>query len=161
MIKEIEERIERAKKAVYTASLGIIEEVDYATLKCRVKPKAKIKDTDGNYIELPSLDEVPLLCLKGGDSIIIAAPKIGDVVILLHQYFPISLNDNKTYEVPYERRQSFSDIIAIPAIFVSTDKIPEIAEDEILVYHKSGAYIKFNSEGELEIKAKKVNFKKL
>jgi len=151
MIKEIEEMIQRATKAVYTLSLGIIEEADYTTLKCKIKPKAKIKDAEGNYIEIPSLEEVPLLCLKGGDNVIIAAPKKGDVVLLLHQYFPIELKDNKPYEVPYERRQAFSDAIAIPAVFVASDSIPEIAEDETLIYHKSKNYAKFDKDGNLKI----------
>lgn len=151
MIKEIERMIERARRAVYTISLGIIEEVDYTTLRCRIKPKAKIKDTEGNYVEMPSLEDVPLVCLKGGDSVIITAPKKGDVVLLLHQYFPINLKNNKTYDVPYERRQAFSDVIAIPAVFVEADTIPALVEDEILIFHKSKSYAKFDKDGNITI----------
>lgn len=140
-----------------TVALGIITQVDLQKLRCNVKLKHKIQ---GNEIEL---FDVPVAVPKFHDSSLIFAPKEGDIVLVIFSKYEIQeqLDSHAVVDVNELLKFNLNNAIVIAGIYTAVDEVPTIDQEEILLWHKTGAYIKFRQDGSLEIKASRVDFYKL
>jgi len=172
LIKLVESKIDE----INTVALGKITKVDLSKLRCNVKLKHKIQ---GNEIEL---FDVPVAVPKFHDSMIIVAPKEGDIVLVVFSKYELEeqLKNKDIVDVNELLKFNINNAIVIAGIYTAVDSIPEELDEEcilikhesgsyfkfdheenVILQHKSGAYIKFDKNGNLEIKAKRVDFLKL
>ncbi len=144
IIKLIDEKLSRLN----TVALGIITSVDLSKMRCNVKLKHKIR---GNEIEL---SDVPIALPKFNDCVIAIAPKEGDVVLVVFSKYELEeqLKDGNPVDVNEILRFNINNAIVIAGVYTLVDSVPAINQDEILILHKSGNYIKFNSDGTITIK---------
>jgi len=160
----IEKGISKRLDSIYTAIPAIVTKIDLSTMKCDIQPKMKLKNPANNtFEELPIIQDVPIAYPKTADSVLLMPPEVGDVVLVLFSKYALEtlLKDKNTADVNDIRRFSINDAIIIAGLFTSVDSIPNMNEGEIMLYHKSGAYIKFDAQGNLTIVAKTINFNKL
>lgn len=145
-----------------TTEVVIVESVDYTTWKCSVRPKPKI-DVRGDVQDMPIILEVPIAVQKAGNSVILMPVKVGDIGICTFSKHAIDnlLIDFNTVEITIPRTFDLNDAIYIGGTFVEAEDIPSISSDEMLLYHRSGAYIKFDSSGNITIKGKTINMVEL
>ena len=157
MIEKLKRLVESEVEGVNTVALGIITQVDLQKMRCNVKLKHKIQ---GNEIEL---FDVPIAFQKFDESAIIVAPKEGDNVLVVFSKYELEeqLKDESVVDVNELYLYDINNAIVIGGLYTAVDQIPAINEDEILIWHKSGAYIKFKQDGSLEIKASRIDFLKL
>ena len=157
MIEQIRKLIDIKLDHLNTVTLGIITQVDLQNMRCNVKLKHKIQ---GNEIELFN---VPIAFQKFDDSAIIMAPREGDIVLVLFSKYELEeqLKDRNIVDVNEFHLFDINNAIVIGGLYTAVDQVPSINQDEILIQHKTGAYIKFKQDGSLEIKASRVDFYKL
>ena len=152
---KIRKLIEEELEDVETVALGIITQVDLQKPRCNVKLKHKIK---GQEIEL---FDVPIVFPKFHGSSIIFAPHEGDVVLVVFSKYELEeqLKNRETVAVNEIFRFNVNNAIVIAGVYTLVDKIPPIQEDEILIWHRTGAYIKFKADGSIEIRGKSINIR--
>jgi len=148
MIEQIRKLIDIKLDNLNTVSLGVITQVDLSKLRCNVKLKHKIQ---GNEIEL---FDVPIAVQKFADSSIIVAPKEGDVVIVLFSKYELEeqLKNKEVVDVNELLKFNINDAIVIAGIYTMVDQIPQLNQDEIIIQHSSGNYIKFQQDGKIVIR---------
>jgi len=148
IVEKVRKMIEDLLDDVETVALGIVTSVDLTKLRCNVRLKHKIK---GQEIEL---FDVPIALPKFNDCVIAIAPKEGDVVLVVFSKYELEeqLKDGNPVDVNEILRFNINNAIVIAGIYTLVDSVPAINQDEILILHKSGNYIKFNSDGTITIK---------
>lgn len=148
-MKELVELIERTRRKVWTLAPAVILDIDYSKMRAKIKLKARVKNEKGEFVEPPEVEDCPVLPIKGGDNVVIVAPKKGDVVLALFSYHPLDglLDTKDVADVKYERRQDVTDAIVLPGLFTLADAVPEVGEDEVLMRHASGTKVKIDKDG--------------
>ncbi|WP_290597031.1 MULTISPECIES: hypothetical protein [unclassified Archaeoglobus] len=148
LLKILDERIERKLARMNTAALGVVTQVDLQKFRCNVKLKNKVH---GKEVEL---FEVPIAVQKFGSGSVIVAPSEGDVVVIIFSKHELEeqLKNNEIVQVNEILRFGINNAIVIAGIHTLVDPIPQINQDEILIQHKSGNYIKFQQDGRVVIK---------
>ena len=155
MIEQIRKLIDIKLDNLNTVALGIVTQVDLSKLRCNVKLKHKVQ---GNEIEL---FDVPLALQRFRGSVIIVAPHEGDVVLVIFNKYELEeqLKNRKPVDVNELFKFSLNHAIVVAGVYTSIDAIPKIKDEEILIWHRTGAYIKFMSDGGIEIRGKYVNIR--
>jgi len=145
---KIHKMIDDILEDVETVSLGIITSVDLAKLRCNVKLKHKIRRQE---IEL---FDVPIAFPKFNDCVIAIAPKEGDVVLVVFSKYELEeqLKNREPVDVNELFKFNINNAIVIAGIYTLVDSVPAVNQDEILILHKSGNYIKFQQDGKIIIK---------
>jgi len=146
--EKIHKMIEDLLEDVETVALGIITYVDLTKLRCNVKLKHKIR---GQEIEL---FDIPIAFPKFNDCSVIIAPKEGDVVLVVFSKYELEeqLKNREPVDVNELLKFNINNAIVIAGIYTLVDSVPTINQDEILILHKSGNYIKFQQDGKIIIK---------
>ena len=160
----INKGIENRLDSLWTAIPATVVSVDYSTLTCSVQPKVKLQNPSSEELEdLPIIQGVPIACQKSGDSVLLMPPVVGDVVLVLFTKYALDnlLKDDQTADPNNVRRFSINDCIVAGGLHTSIDTVPTIAAEETMLYHRSGAYIKIDSDGDITIHGKTVNITKL
>jgi hypothetical protein len=139
---------------INTLALGKITQIDLSKLRCNVKLKHRIQ---GQEIELFDL---PIAVPKFADSSITIAPAEGDICLVVFSKYELEeqLKNKDIVAVNEILQFNTNHAVVLTGIFTLVDQIPQINKDEILIWHKTGAYLKFKEDGSLEIKAKRVDF---
>lgn len=155
MIEQIRKLVDIKLDNLNTVALGIVTQVDLSKMRCNVKLKHKIQ---GNEIEL---FDVPIALQKFRGSVIIAAPHEGDVVLVLFSKYELEeqLKNREPVDVNELFKFNLNNAVVIAGIYTSLDAIPQVNDEEILIWHRTGAYIKFMSDGGIEIRGKYVNIR--
>lgn len=145
----VDKLISRRLEAMWTCIPAIVDSVNLTNYTCSIRPKVKL---DG--AELPIIPDVPILAMKGGSSVILMPVAAGDIVLALFSKYALTelLKDQNPANHKDVRRFSIDDAMVLPGLFTGVDSVPSIAADEMLLYHKSGAYIKFLSNGDLKVR---------
>ncbi|MCK5217562.1 MAG: hypothetical protein KAJ93_07220 [Methanosarcinales archaeon] len=160
----INKGIENRLDSLWTAIPAKVVSINYSTLTCSVQPKVKLQNTSSEELEdLPIVQDVPIACQKSGDSVLLMPPEVGDTILIMFTKYALD-NLLKDYQTSYPnniRRFSINDCIVVGGLHTSIDTVPTIASEETMLYHKSGAYIKIDSDGDITIHGKTVNFTKL
>jgi len=145
----IDSRIEK----VNTLAVGKITSIDLNTWRANVLLKSKIQDST---IELQN---VPIAVQGFGAGSIHIAPAVNDVVIVGFSKYElqVQLGDNDPCVVNERILHNLNHAIILSGVHTEVDSIPVVAADEILIEHKSGSYLKFKSDGSIEIKTTGIN----
>ena len=148
MIEKIKKLIDVKLDNINTVALGIITQVDNSKLRCNVKLKHKIQ---GQEIEL---FDVPIALQKFNDCVIAIAPKEGDIVLVAFSKYELEeqLKNRDPVDVNELLKFNINNAVVIAGIYTLVDSVPMINQDEILILHKSGNYIKFQQDGKIIIK---------
>ena len=160
----INKGIDKRLEALWTAVPAKVVSVDYSTLTCSVQPKIKLQNPSSEELEdLPIIQDVPIACQKSGDSVLLMPPEVGDTILIMFTKYALDnlLKDSQTSDSNNVRRFSINDCIVVGGLHTSIDTVPTIASEETILYHKSGAYIKIDSDGDITIHGKTINFTKL
>lgn len=156
----IEKMIAQRLESVWTCAPATVVKVNSGLYTCDILPKAKLGELDA-----PILTDVPIIAMKGGASMIIMPVAVGDVVLAMFSKYSLDnlLKDSSTAEHGDTRRFSIDDAMVLPGIMTSIEPLPAVAgaADEMLIYHQSGGYMKFDAAGNLTINAKTINFTQL
>lgn len=155
MIEQIKKLVDIKLDNINTVALGVVTRVDLSKMRCNVKLKHKIQD---NEIEL---FDVPIALNRFYGSAIIITPKEGDIVLVLFNKYELDeqLKNRDVVNVNELLKFNLNYAIVIAGVYTSIDAIPHVSNEEILIWHRSGAYIKFFSDGSIEIRAKSVNIR--
>lgn len=149
-------------KELQTVEVVIVESVDLATMKCSVRPKARI-DVHGNVQDMPQILNVPIAFQKSGNSVMLVPPKVNDVgtVVFSKHALDTLLINRDTVEIMIPRTFDINDAIYISGLYTGVENVPSISPGEVILHHESGSYIKFFANGNIEIKANKVDINEL
>jgi len=149
-------------RELQTAEVVIVEAVDYTTWTCSVRPKARV-DVHGVVQEMPVIMGVPIIVQKAGGSSILMPIKVHDVGTAVFSKHALDniLIDKSTVAISIPRSFDINDAIYIGGNFVESDTIPPVSEGELLIYHHTGAHIKFDNNGNVEIRANRIDFTEL
>ena len=160
----INKGIENRLDSLWTAIPAIVISVDYSSLTCSVQPKVKLQNPTSEELEdLPIIQDVPIACQKSGDSVLLMLPEVGDTILIMFTKYALDnlLKDSQTADPNNVRRFSINDCIVVGGLHTSIDTVPTIASGEAMFYHSSGGFLKFDIDGNLEIKAKTIDFTKI
>lgn len=148
----IKKHINARLRSFETMEVVIVESVDLSTLTCAVRPKARV-NVYGNVQDMPQIMNVPIALQKSGNSAILLPPKAGDVGTCVFSKYALDalLIDKDTVEITIPRTFDINDAMYIGGNYTETESIPSISEDELLIYHKSGAYIRIDSDGNISL----------
>ena len=149
-------------KALQTVEVVIVEAVDYTTMRCAVRPKPRI-NVRGDVHDMPQIMNVPIAFQKAGDSVVLMPIKVGDVCLAVFSKHALDnlLIDKNTTEITIPRSFDINDCLVINGLYTQLENVPTIADGQMLLYHASGAYIKFDSVGNITIKGKTINMVEL
>ena len=156
--------IDQRLESLWTAIPANVISVDYSTLTCSVQPKTKLTNASSDELEdLPIIQNVPISFQKSGESVLLMLPEVGDVVIVMFTKYALDnlLKDYQTADPGNVRRFSINDCIVVGGLHTSIESVPAIASEETMLYHRSGAFIKIDSDGDITIHGKTVNITKL
>ena len=155
MIEQIRKLIDIKLDQLNTADIGVITQVDLQRFRCSVKLKHRIQ---GHEVEL---FDIPIAFHRFYGSAIIVAPHEGDPVIVLFNKYELEemLKNRDVVDVNELLKFNLNNAIVIAGIYTDVDAIPTINAEEILIWHRSGAYIKFNKDGSIEIRGKTVTIR--
>jgi hypothetical protein len=101
----------------------------------------------------PQLLNVPVLHPKFGGSSIVICPAVGDMVLVgITKHDRDPLLTGKT-NVPVNQYTSFSinNAVVLSGTFTSSSTPPSMVAGEILLQHATGSFIRFHSDGSIEI----------
>ena len=149
-------------RELQTVEVVIVDAVDLTTMKCSVRPKAKI-DVRGSLQDFPTILNVPISFQKSGDSVLLIPPKVNDIgtVIFSKHALDTLLINRDTVEITIPRTFDINDCIYISGNYTEVEDIPSIAEGEMILHHESGSFIKFFANGNIEIKGNRVDINEL
>lgn len=156
--------ISQRLEAMWTAIPAVVTKTNLTTMKCDVMPKMKLENPQTEELEeLPIILDVPVAFQKTAGSVLIMPPEVGDVVLVLFSKYALDnlLKDVQTADHDDVRRFDIGDALIIAGLHISTDTIPAMGTGDILLQHKSGAYLKFDSAGNLTIYAKTINLNEM
>ena len=155
MIEQIRKLIDIKLDNLNTVTLGKITEVDLTKLRCNVKLKNKIQ---GQEIEL---FDVPVAVPKFHDSVIILAPKEGDIVLIIFSKYELEeqLKNKDIVDVNELLKFNLNNAIVLAGIFTMVDEIPsELDKEMLLIKHKTGNYIKLDKDENMLLQHKSGNY---
>lgn len=149
-------------RELQTVEIVVVEAVDLTTMRCSVRPKARI-NIRGNAQEMPTILSVPISFQKSGDSVLLIPPKVNDVgtVVFSKHALDTLLINRDTVEITIPRTFDINDCIYISGNYTEVEDIPSIAEGEMILQHESGSFIKFFANGNIEIKANRIDMNEL
>ena len=156
--------IDQRLESLWTAIPANVISVDYSTLTCSVQPKTKLTNPPSDELEdLPIIQDVPISFQKSGGSVLLMLPEVGDVIIVMFTKYALDnlLKDYSTADPDNVRRFSINDCIVVGGLHTSIESVPAIASEEAMLYHKSGAFIKIDSSGNITLHGTTINYTKL
>ena len=158
--RKIQEIFEKQTNGLWTATIGVVTKAGTRVVDVQVKNKIMV---DGSEEAFPVIKDVPVLFPHTGNLSVVSPLVIDDVVLLIFTKYNLQglLDSSSTLLSRDSRQFSLNDVVAIPGFFLSSDTLPVVSEDEGIVKHKSGSYIKFKSDGGIEIKTSKFEVNEL
>lgn len=146
----IEQRIQK----VNTLSVGVLKKVDLARWRADVQLKYTIQGVPLNLTDVP----IALQSFKTGALHI--APTAGDVVLVGFSKYEIQKQLRNRDIVPVNELvlHNLAHAVILGGIHTESDTVPTLQAGEILISHKSGTYLKFCENGDLETNAPHLNF---
>jgi len=152
--QSIVELINRRIEKVNTLALGRITKVDLATWRVSVRLKHKIQD---NELELVN---VPIAVQAFGAGALHIAPAVGDIVVVGFSKYELQkqLRNRDIVAVNELVQHNLNHAVILSGIHTESDTVPAVAVDEIVISHKSGTYLKFCANGDLETNAPHLRF---
>lgn len=137
----------RAVDRVNTCRVGVLSQVDLPRLRCNVLLKGLLQ---GQQVEL---FEVPIAVQAYHGSVLIVAPKVGDVVLVTFTKQDLERQLKTRDVVPVNERHQFSinNAVVIAGLYTLADTPPTVGEDEVLLHHASGTEYRIRQTGDIEI----------
>lgn len=128
--KLVDEMIEKRLETMWTVIPATVVSVDHAKYTCSIRPKVKLEGED-----LPILQDIPILAMKGGSSVILMPVAAGDVVLALFSKYALDnlLKDKKTTDHGDVRRFSINDAMVLPGLFTSVESVPAHDSSKIVI----------------------------
>ncbi len=130
---------------------GIVESYDKTKNTCVVKPAIKKVYDNGDVVELPLIENVPVMFQQTVNSIISLPIKKGDGVVLI--FMQRSIDDWKStggiIEPSDTRKFDLSDAIAIPGLFGLNEGLS--GDDEAIVIKSNDSKIRIEGTSEVNI----------
>lgn len=162
IISLIKKYVNLGFQTLETSEVVIVESVDLSVWTCSVRPKAKLNIV-GKAIDAPIIMNIPIAVQKAGGSVILMPINVGDVGLCVFSKYALDnlLIDKETNSIKIPRTFDYNDAIYIGGLYTELDTIPSITEGEMLIKHESGSYIKFGVGGNIELKAKRIDFTEL
>lgn len=144
--KMIEQRIEK----VNTLSVGVLKKIDLARWRADVQLKYTVQGVPLNLTDVP----IALPAWKTGALHI--APTAGDVVLVGFSKYEIQKQLRNRDIVPVNELvlHNLQHAVVLGGIHTESDTVPAVQAGEILISHRSGSYIRFTEEGDIQIGAK-------
>ncbi len=126
--------------SVHTVIPGVIEKYDGKRIG-NVKPQIQKKLADGTYLELPVIEEVPIIFPGATDFGMTWPLQKGDPVMLHFAERSIEewLNDGGEAKPEDARRFSLTDAIAIPGMYNLSEPFPESNNEDFMIIYKESS----------------------
>jgi len=148
----IKKHISKRLNSLETVQVVIVESVNYTTMKCSVRPKAKV-NVSGTMQDRPIILNVPTAFQKSGDSVILLPPTVGDICVCVFSKYALDnlTIDKSTNSITIPRMFNINDCLLISGLFTGIETVPTIAEGEMILHHHSGSAIRFSNDGKIYI----------
>ena len=148
----IKDGIEARMAAVNVSIPAEIVSYSSATQKCSVQPSIKRKYEDGTVINLPIINDVPVLFPRAGKAFISFPLKAGDSVLLIFSQRSLDswLETGGIVEANDQRKHAFSDAIAIPGLYPFND-LADGADDTNIVVRNDKLKLSIKPDGKFKI----------
>lgn len=109
---------------------------------------------DGTFVELPPINDVPVMFQSAGGGILSFPVQVGDTVLLLFSdrgldEWKASTGSEDVYHPRTRRNSSLADAIALPGLYTTENNLGPSAEDVELNF--KGSTIKIFSNGDVQI----------
>ncbi|MCK4648730.1 hypothetical protein KAT51_04315 [bacterium] len=150
--RKIQEIVEAQTNSLWTAAIGVVTKAGTRVVDVQIKNKIVV---DGSEEAFPIIRDVPVLFPHTSNLSVVSPLIVNDTVLIVFtKYNSKGLLDSSNTLLSRDSRQfSLNDAVAIPGFFLSPDALPEVSEGEGIVYHKSGCFVKFDSDGKINIKS--------
>ncbi|MDD1695087.1 MAG: hypothetical protein LUQ71_10225 [Methanoregula sp.] len=155
MGEQILSLIDKRMDLLNTVDIGTVIAVYDGETCVDVKLKHKIGDAE------TIIKRVPIAYPKFGDSEIVIMPVIGAVVLVAYTKYERSrqLNDDSITAVNPLLKHAIGNAIVIGSPFKNGEAAPSgLTTGEIQIQHKSGTYLKFCANGDIETNAPHLRF---
>lgn len=145
-------------EGVHTCVPGkILSYSGHSTRIARVEPLVALRTDTGAQVDLPIIDQVPVVFPSSQDSAIVFPVKEGDCVLLVFSESGIGgfLASDGSRQVPPDDQSRFSltDAIAIPGLWPTNGKsLSGLPDEGLVVAHKS-SIIHIDDSGNIRIDA--------
>ena len=136
---------------IHTSTVGVIENYEGGRI-CSVKPQVQKRLGDGTYLELPVIEEVPLMFMGGSEFSFTYPLKKGDPVLIIFTERSIEEWIASGGEVTPEdvRRFALTDAIAIAGLPNGGIELIEANNEDVNIQYKD-SYIKIKKDGTVEM----------
>lgn len=134
---------------VHTALPGSVESYDYKKQKASIKPLLKKTFSDGTVLDLPIINNVPVIFLRSGNASLTFPVNKGDtgLIIFAERSLDTWLSKGGNTAPLDTRRFDLSDGIFIPGLIpFSNNSLAENNDDILLKYGNSKISIKKNGD---------------
>lgn len=138
--------VDRKLAGINTVDVAILTEFDPATYRANVQLKRKVNGTTVEIFNVP----VMFPYYNGCAFVIHPAP--GDVVLVVYSKFEVEeqLINRDVVEVNGVLRFDLNNAVVIGGLVTTQDLPVAIGVDEAGMFHKSGSYLKFKANGDIE-----------
>ncbi len=147
--------LDKKTRQIETTLVGIVLGVDKDLWLIDVQLKHKIM---GKTVVLK---QVPIGFPSFNGCRIVTTPKIGDVVLLTCTKYDLmsQIRDENPIDEYLDIGPVFSagNAIAITALVTDVEERIQLNDNEMTILHNTGSYIKFKANGNIEIKAPRVD----
>lgn len=153
---KLEDIIERAvQEGLYDANFccpAVVTNYDASKRKARVKPQVN-RTYNGEPLEMPEIDSVPVIFPSGGGATLSMPLKVGDTVLVVFSDRSIEeWSQNGILSTPKDRRShAVSDAFCIPGLYSFKEVDAVDANDVVLSY--GGTEMRITASGDWIVKA--------
>jgi hypothetical protein len=149
----IDSHLNRFKTNLFTSIPARVESYDASKQTASVKPLISLPLNDGQYVELPVLEDVPVVMPSAGGGILSFPVTEGDILEL--KFCMVSLeawkasNGQSVVEPNNRRYHSLPDAIATIGLYTASSNLSPSSSDVELKF--AGASIKISPDGSVSI----------
>lgn len=151
--------LEGWQSGLWTALPGVVQEVDFEKMTCKVQPAIQglVTDEDGNErnVNYPLLTDCPIVFPGGGNFVITLPIAEGDEVLVvfasrcIDSWWQNGGTDNQPMEV---RMHDLSDGFVIPGPRSIPKAVSSVSEDSVQIRTLDGAsYIEIDATGKINL----------
>jgi hypothetical protein len=154
--QEVKNTVTEMVQGMHTAIPGRIVKYDPAKCEAEVMPYAKIKKPNGEYLDFPQLNHVPIYFMQsmGQKLSVVYSIKPGDECLILSQEQTLDIWRSSGAESDNDLRFDLTNSIALVGLFSKANELCQRAQDnESIIIQREDTFIEMY-DGKLEAKVR-------
>lgn len=139
---------------IHTSAICRIVKFDSETMRATVQPLRKVMLANGESVEMPIIEHVPVSCPRAGGFVIRPPYREGDVVLVVFVERAIDtiMQTGDVAEPTYRRKHDITDAIVVSALSPAPVPLPgDHGDDLVIAKDDFSARIVMKTNGDIEI----------